>query len=171
VVGAIGIEKGYDMLLACARDAAKRNLDLRFHLVGHSCDDRRLLATGRVLITGRYEERDVAGLIEQQQAQLAWLPSLWPETWSYTLTQVWRAGLNVLAFDIGAPAERIRCTGRGWIVPLGLTPERLNDRMLKLDPAHVAGEVQNFNTLSQPDSEHGDFFTATSGAGARKVIA
>ena len=30
VLGAIGIEKGYDMLLGCARDAAKRNLNLRF---------------------------------------------------------------------------------------------------------------------------------------------
>jgi hypothetical protein len=63
---------------------------------------------------------------------LAWLPSLWPETWCYTLTQAWQAGLNMLVFDIGTPADRVRRTGRGWVVPLGLTPERLNDRMLVL---------------------------------------
>ncbi|MEA2737206.1 MAG: hypothetical protein QOH05_513 [Acetobacteraceae bacterium] len=132
VLGAIGVEKGYDMLLACARDASKRKLKLRFQLVGHSHDDGRLLATGSVQITGEYDEQEVVSLIKQQQAQLAWLPSLWPETWCYTLTQNWQAGLNVLAFDIGTPAERIRGTGRGWIVPLGLKPERLNNRMLAL---------------------------------------
>ncbi len=50
----------------------------------------------------------------------------------HALTEAWQAGLNVLAFDIGTPAERIRRTGRGWIVPLGLTPRQLNDRMLAL---------------------------------------
>jgi glycosyltransferase involved in cell wall biosynthesis len=131
VIGAIGIEKGYDMLLACARDAADRKLGLQFHLVGHSCDDGKLLATGVVRITGRYEERQAVALIRQQQAQLAWLTSVWPETWCYTLSQAWWAGLNVLAFDLGAPADRIRHTGRGWLCPLGLPPQAVNRLLLE----------------------------------------
>ena len=51
VVGAIGMAKGYEVLLACARDAAMRNLNLEFCLVGYSCDDDRLMNTGRVHIT------------------------------------------------------------------------------------------------------------------------
>jgi glycosyltransferase involved in cell wall biosynthesis len=135
IVGAISIEKGYDMLLACARDAADRKLPLRFNLVGHSCDDGRLLATGTVHITGRYQEHEAIGLIRQQQAQLAWLTSIWPETWCYTLTQAWLAGLNVLAFDIGAPADRIRQTGRGRLCPLGLPPQAIN-RLLMEKPTN-----------------------------------
>ena len=137
VVGAIGIEKGYDRLLACARDARDRKLNLRFHLVGYSCDDAPLLATGTVHITGQYDEHAAVPLIRQQQAQLAWLTSLWPETWCYTLTYTWQAGLNVLAFDIGTPAERIRRTGRGWLCPLGLTPQALNNWMLTVRPAET----------------------------------
>jgi glycosyltransferase involved in cell wall biosynthesis len=132
VVGAISIEKGFDILLACARDAANRKLKLKFHIVGYSCDDDRLIATGCVQITGRYEEQEAVRLIRTQQAQLAWLPSLWPETWCYTLTQAWQAGLNVAAFDIGAQAERIRRTGRGWLMPLGLPASALNNRLLAL---------------------------------------
>jgi glycosyltransferase involved in cell wall biosynthesis len=132
IIGAIGIDKGYDILLACARDVAKRKLNLRFHLVGHTSDDARLLATGTVRITGEYQEHELLALIDLQQAQLAWLPSLWPETWCYTLTQAWQAGLNVLAFDLGTPAERIRRTGRGWIIPLGLATEHLNNQLLVL---------------------------------------
>ena len=134
VIGAIGFEKGYDVLLACARDASDRGLNLRFHLVGHSLDDAKLLRTGRVHISGQYEEHEAVSLIRGQQAQLAWLPSLWPETWSFTLTQAWQAGLNVFAADIGTPAERIRRTRRGWLYPLALGPQVLNDRMLALQP-------------------------------------
>ena len=95
VIGGIGIEKGYEILLACARDITNRKLNLRFNLVGHSLDDVRLMDTGNVDITGRYEEHDAVPLIRKQRAQLAWLPAVWPETWSYTLTQAWQAGLNV----------------------------------------------------------------------------
>jgi GT2 family glycosyltransferase len=140
VIGAIGVEKGYDILLACARDVADRKLNLRFHLVGHSCDDANLAATGRVHITGRYNGHEAVTLIQQQQAQLAWLPSLWPETWCYTLTQAWNAGLNVMAFNIGTPSERIRRTGRGWLYPLGVRPQDLNNWMLALRPADTEAE-------------------------------
>lgn len=135
IIGAIGIEKGFDVLLACARDAADRKLALRFNLVGHSCDDGRLLATGTVHISGGYQEQDAIASIRRQQAQLAWLTSIWPETWCYTLTQAWLAGLNVLAFDIGAPADRIRQTGRGRLCPLGLPPQAIN-RLLMEKPTN-----------------------------------
>ena len=122
VVGAIGIDKGYEYLLACARHVAARGLALEFVLIGYSCDDRRLLDTGAVSIVGPYQESEAVALIRAQQAGLGFLPALWPETWSYTLSQMWQAGLEVVAFDIGAPAERIRSTGRGAVLPLGLPP-------------------------------------------------
>ncbi|MBN8888990.1 MAG: glycosyltransferase [Rhodospirillales bacterium] len=141
VIGAIGIEKGYNVLLACARDAAERALPLSFHLVGYSSDDRRLLDTGKVHITGRYEEHEAVTLAVAQRAQLAWLPSIWPETWCFTLTQAWRAGLRVAAFDIGTPAERIRRTGRGWLFPLGLPPGALNTQFMMLAQSPAAVQV------------------------------
>ena len=133
VVGAIGPEKGYDVLLACARDAAARDLPLEFVLVGHSMDDQRLLQTGRVFITGRYEEAEAMALIAAQEAQIAWLPSIWPETWCFALTVAWQARLPVVAFDIGAQAERIRNQGQGWVLPLGLPPATINNTLLSLE--------------------------------------
>ncbi len=122
VVGAIGIDKGYEYLLACARHVAARRLALEFVVVGFTCDDRRLLETGVVHITGRYQEAEAVALIRAQEAGLGFLPALWPETWSYTLSQMWQAGLDVVAFDLGAPAERIRANQRGRLLPLGLPP-------------------------------------------------
>ena len=130
IPGAIGIEKGYEIVLACARDAANRRLAITFALVGHSCDDARLLDTGWLSLTGAYAEADALGLIEAQEGDIAWVPSIWPETWCYTLTLAWQAGLPAVAFDIGAPAERIKASGRGWLLPLGLPPAQINDALI-----------------------------------------
>jgi GT2 family glycosyltransferase len=130
VVGAVGVHKGYDILLACARDAQQRDLDLEFVVVGHTIDDARIMATERVFVTGEYGSGEAAGLIAAQNCALGFVPSVWPETWCLTLGEIWRAGLNAAAFDIGAPAERIRRTGRGIVLPLGLPANAINNALL-----------------------------------------
>jgi glycosyltransferase involved in cell wall biosynthesis len=132
VVGAIGVEKGYDVLLGATRDAARRRLPLEYVVVGHTIDDERLLATDLVFITGPYRPEEAETLIRAQEADLALLPSVTPETWCFALTEAWRAGLDVVAFDFGAPAERIRRTGRGWLLPPGINSGALNDRLLAI---------------------------------------
>jgi glycosyltransferase involved in cell wall biosynthesis len=132
IIGGIGQEKGYDVLLECARDAVAHNLNLRFTVFGHTSNDDPLLETGRVFITGPYVESEALALIRTHDVQLAWQPSIWPETWCFTLGLAWRAGLHVAAFDIGAPAERIRRTGRGWLMPLGLPAGAINTLFLGL---------------------------------------
>jgi GT2 family glycosyltransferase len=132
VVGAIGMEKGYDLLVACARDAASRGLALRFIVIGYTIDDPPLLATGHAFVTGPFERQEARGLIAGTGAQLAFLPSIWPETWCFALSDVWDAGLDAAVFDIGTPALRVRRTGRGWVLPLGLPPSRVNDALLNL---------------------------------------
>jgi GT2 family glycosyltransferase/glycosyltransferase involved in cell wall biosynthesis len=138
VVGAIGQEKGFDILLECARDAAARDLRLGFVVVGHSVDDEKLLDTGRVTITGPFQAAEAEPLIRAQGATLGFLPSVWPETWCLALGEAWRAGLSVAAFDLGAPAERIRATGRGWLLPLGMPPSSINNAFLTFAP--LAGD-------------------------------
>ncbi len=130
VIGAIGIHKGYQVVLDCARDAAERSLPLEFVIVGHTIDDRRLMATGRVFVTGEFKSDEAVTLIKAQDATLALLPSIFPETWCLSLGEAWRAGLHVAAFDIGAQAERIRRTGRGFLMPLGLPPAAINNALI-----------------------------------------
>ena len=152
IIGGIGVEKGYDILLACARDAERRRLRLEFVVVGHTTDDTRLMQAGPVFVTGEYHDDDVDVLIRAQRADIAFLPSIWPETWCYTLGHAWRAGLRVAAFDIGAPAERIRRTGRGWLLPLGLSAPAVNNALLALRRVVVdAGRPHHQDTFSPAD--------------------
>ena len=132
VIGAIGVAKGYDVLLACARDAVARDLPLSFTVIGHSEDDDRLLETGRIAITGPYDPGDALAQIRAQPVDLAWMPSVEPETWCFALGEALRAGLSVVAFDLGAQAERLRATGRGLLLPLGLQAQSINNALLAL---------------------------------------
>lgn len=130
VIGAIGMEKGFDVLLACARDAAERDLPLEFLLAGHSTDDMRLMQTGKVFVTGRYGEAEAETFIRRQAAHLAFLPSIWPETWGFTLGLAWRCGLRAVVFDIGAMGARVRDTGYGTVLPLGLSTAAINNALM-----------------------------------------
>lgn len=134
VPGAIGPEKGYDVLLGCARDAAQRDLPMEFVVVGYSLDDRRLLETGRAWVTGQYAEDEAEALLRAQAGALAFIPSTCPETWCFALSLAWQAGLAACAFDLGAQAGRIRASGRGFLLPLGLPPQRINASLLAADP-------------------------------------
>ena len=131
VVGGIGVEKGYEVLLGCVRDAALRQLPLRFTVVGFTQDDERLLSAGPVFITGRFERGMSEKLIRQQNADIAFIPSIWPETWCFALGEAWRAGLRAIVFDLGTPAERVKRMGWGHVLPLGLPPSAINDWVLR----------------------------------------
>ncbi len=134
IIGGIGPAKGYDVLLGCARDAAARNLPLEFLVAGRSADDAPLLETGKIFITGPYREGEAQSLIASLAADLAFLPSIWPETWCFALSEAWAAGLHAIAFDLGAQAARIAASGHGALLPLGLPVPRINDALLTWRP-------------------------------------
>jgi GT2 family glycosyltransferase/glycosyltransferase involved in cell wall biosynthesis len=132
LIGALGEHKGYRVLLDCARDAKKRRLPLDFVVIGYTEDDRRLLKTSKVFVTGRYTEGEAPYLIGRERPHLAFMPSVWPETWCYALDHVVRAGLPVVAFDLGAIAERLRAAGLGILLSLDSKPSEINDRFLEI---------------------------------------
>lgn len=118
ILGAISIEKGYDILLDLARFIKNYHIPIHLVVIGYSCNDPPLLETGVVTITGRYEEYEIQTLTEKHAIDWFFLPSLWPETWSYVLTHIWTSERAAIVYDIGAPAERIKQSGGGLVIPL-----------------------------------------------------
>jgi GT2 family glycosyltransferase/glycosyltransferase involved in cell wall biosynthesis len=152
VIGAIGIQKGFQVLLQCARDAAQRELDLEFVVIGYSIDDEALLATGKVFITGPYEEGEIDRLLEREQCHVAFFPSVWPETWCYSLTHALSWGLAVLAFDHGALAERLRTYSASELVPLSTKADQLNESLLELSRRSAHSAVPKEVVMDQSSS-------------------
>lgn len=132
LIGAIGGHKGYQVLLDCARDAARRRLALEFVVIGFTENDKTLERTGKVSVTGRYAEAEVPHLLRRERPDIMFLPSVWPETWCYALDHALEAALPVISFDLGAIAERLREAGTGLLLPLDTKPGAINDRLLAL---------------------------------------
>ncbi len=132
IAGAIGPPKGFALLLACALDAAARDLPLRFIVMGYTLDDAALFDTGRVDVTGPYEEGEAPDLLARLAPHAGFLPSTWPETWCYALTHLFSTGLPVATFDLGAQAERLRAYGKGILLSLEMTPSAINDALIAM---------------------------------------
>ncbi len=132
VIGSIGKAKGFDILNACAKDAKKRKLPLEFALLGYSLKDNEL-ERSHVKITGRYLEHEAQAKLKELSPHIVWLPSTWPETYSYTLSLAISGGYPTFAFDIGAIAVRLREIGQeDTLMPLQLleSPHIINDRFV-----------------------------------------
>ncbi|MFZ2468741.1 MAG: FkbM family methyltransferase [Parvibaculum sedimenti] len=131
VIGAIGPHKGADILERCAEDAQQRGLPLHFTVVGYtSIPD--LANKPNVTVTGAYAEHEVYDRLAEAGPHVAFLPSVWPETYCYTLSIAMAAGLPVFAFDIGAPAERLRAKSGGVLMSTSMMADAraINDRIL-----------------------------------------
>ncbi len=130
VIGAIGEHKGYRHLLDCARDAAARDLDLEFVVIGYTEDDFPLFETGRVFVTGIFHDDEVADLIERERCNVALYLSVAPETWSYALTHGIRSGLPIIAFDFGALGERLKGLDRARLLPTDADASAVNETLI-----------------------------------------
>jgi glycosyltransferase involved in cell wall biosynthesis len=64
-------------------------------------------------VTGTYRHEDLVDLIEANGINMFFFPSICPETFSYVTEEMIRLDLPVVAFDLGAPGERLRSYGNG----------------------------------------------------------
>ena len=135
IIGAIGRHKGVELLLATATLAERMGLPLRFVVVGFTNDDEAFAALGNVEITGPYRQEELPRLLAAAGCGAALFLSVWPETYSYTLSEAWRAGMLPVALDIGAQAERIRERGDGVLIPFPATAREVVTTLLDLETA------------------------------------
>jgi len=69
-------------------------------------------------VTGPYDREDLPELVERHGINLFLFPSTWPETFSYVVSEMKSLGLPIVAFDLGAPAERLRGDPLARLVPV-----------------------------------------------------
>jgi len=110
VIGAIGKLKGFHVIISCAKQARHNNLPIDFVVLGYTMNDKLMEEAG-VSVTGKYQEHEAADKLKALAPHAVWLPSLWPETYSYTFSLALTAHLPVFAFDIGAIARRAKESG------------------------------------------------------------
>jgi O-antigen biosynthesis protein len=139
VIGAISLIKGSQVLVDAIRDANARDLPVEYVLIGHSDHPDLNAGMQRFTCTGEYKEFEIGRLLEKHAPHLAFIPSVWPETYCYTLSIALRYGIRPAVFDMGAPAERLRVLGddAGEILPCAWMQDvrTLNDHFCAYFPS------------------------------------
>lgn len=91
----------------------------RFELSAYGGGDVAELSALRrrgVRVRGYYRASGLPARLRRDRIDLALVPSIYPEPYGLTLDECLAAGVPVVAFDFGAPAERLRRWGGGWLV-------------------------------------------------------
>lgn len=111
ILGMLSKRKGAKIVAAVAKLAQKHNLPLEFHIIGKALD---LKAAGKDVLkeTGRYKEKELPEIIKKVAPDVMWFPAIWPETFSYTLSEAMEQELPVVVTNLGAFVERV--DGRAW---------------------------------------------------------
>jgi glycosyltransferase involved in cell wall biosynthesis len=117
VAGSIGDAKGGAMVVKAARVIARQKLDAEIVVLGRL---GRAAKSDRLRVLGPYKTNELARLIERERIHVFWVPSIWPETYSYVTTELMRLNVPVACFNLGAPPERVA----GY--PLGRVIERID---------------------------------------------
>ncbi len=63
---------------------------------------------------GPYELNRLQEILSKEAVDIAMVPSIWPETYSYTLSESIQANIPVIGRNIGALGERIKKHRAGW---------------------------------------------------------
>lgn len=116
VVGAIGPHKGSALLDEIA--AGLGGLDTALVVIGYTDTQlRRGWRSPAFFVHGPYTDGALPGLLAAYAPRLVLFPNRLPESFSYTLSEVWSAGIPVVVPDEGALGERVRASGGGWLLP------------------------------------------------------
>lgn len=125
-IGGIAIHKGRKILQALI----KNRKGIKVHLFGVA--DKRICSGLRFRNHGKYKREKLPQLLSENGIDLVCLFSIWPETYSYTLTEAVACGIPVISFDLGAIAERIKKYNLGYLVPVGATSAEIIDAVNRI---------------------------------------
>ncbi len=113
VLGTINQHKGSEIIKELCRLIESELLPVKVILVGTG---QELKPTAVLSITGPYVREQLPDIIEAEKIDLIFIPSVWPETFSYTAQEAMEMGMPVAVFDLGAPAERVKGYSKGLII-------------------------------------------------------
>ncbi|MGO4851631.1 glycosyltransferase [Phaeovulum sp. W22_SRMD_FR3] len=111
VLGNLNSQKGSALIAEMQRQLSRDTEGLSLVVIG-DFDPAAPRAPG-LKVHGPYTIADVPVLTRRYRVQGWLIPSIWPETFSYTTHEALATGLPVYCLDLGAQAEALRAAGQG----------------------------------------------------------
>jgi glycosyltransferase involved in cell wall biosynthesis len=127
VVGEISYVKGAAVVAQLADELRRFGSAARLTVIGTVDKDH----ARAVPETGRYRPERLPELLAEHRVNVCLVPSVWPETYCYVVDELMELGMPVAAFDLGAPAERLRAYPLGIVLP-------------SREPARILSDLETF---------------------------
>jgi len=129
VIGNINVSKGAKIIYEIAKYIDEKKItDIELHLFGELIYK---YIHPKIIQHGKYKREQLPKLMLQNDIDIILIPSVWPETFSYTTEEAMKMGLPVAVFDLGAPAERVKLYEKGLILE-------------KTDPEYILEKIRTF---------------------------
>lgn len=113
VVGSIQYHKGAKIICEMAHIIAKQRLPIKISVIGSLSGN----ASSSVLtVYGPYKQEQLTDIIEATGANVFFIPSICPETFSFATSELMQLEVPLAVFNIGAPAERVKNYRKGVII-------------------------------------------------------
>jgi len=113
ILGGINYSKGASVIKELVELIEQEGLNINVVVIGEITEQ---ISSKHFKVTGRYERSKLPSLIHENRVDTFLIPSIWPETFSYTSEEVMKMELPLMVFDIGAPAERVKEYKKGTII-------------------------------------------------------
>jgi GT2 family glycosyltransferase/glycosyltransferase involved in cell wall biosynthesis len=148
--GVLNRSKGIDLVRRLLEKSRTTGNGIELHVLGPKSGGFDPESLGAIY-HGPYHRDELAERIRAIGPAVSLIPSLWPETYCYVLTESWAMGLPVLASDIGTLRERVVKHGGGWLLPVG-DVEQWFGKVLALvgDPQGYATALEEIQKMEFP---------------------
>lgn len=113
ILGKITKIKGYSILEDLLNLSSKNN-NMHFYLIGDILNSD-IISYSNITIHGKYKHENLVEIVEKYDIDIFIMPSICPETFSYTTQEIILMEKPIICFNLGAQAERVSKYDKGYI--------------------------------------------------------
>jgi glycosyltransferase involved in cell wall biosynthesis len=119
---------------------------------GDSGSLRVLRSVKNLKVRGYYRQGDLARLLKRDRISVAVLTSIWPEAYGLVVDECLAAGVPVVAFDLGAVADRLGSWEVGRLALPSLGAHGLAQAIVDLNASRAKVPQSVLEALPRPES-------------------
>lgn len=127
VAGSIAFIKGENVIRQLVDRIEKSGREIEICIIGtaDTLQERPCLR-----ITGMYERNELPLKALWEYIDIFFIPSICPETFSFTTHEIISMGYPIAVFDLGAPADRVSSYSKGLVIQPKTPPEAILDQIV-----------------------------------------
>lgn len=129
LLGVLAYKKGLPVIQKMLEKIEEENLNIRICLIGTPEEE---IDSPAFVQTGRYSREQIPRLTLEMDIDVFFIPSIWPETFSYTTSEIMSMEMPLAVLEVGAPVERVKKYSRGCVIPRLAQPREILDRLQSL---------------------------------------